>query len=239
MDNVQLNDKMQTTLTYVGKEKTPVLVIDNLVTSPETLIDIACDTNAEKGKYQQDANNFYPGIRKNVPSQYINMVKQLFPLLSKSFEIEKASQANVIMSAFSITTLAPRKLRPIQMLPHFDTPADNQLAMVHYFCSKEHGGTSIYRHNKSGFEKITTDRLLDYRLQIKKQAIAEKLHENPKYINGSSCLFTRVHSVEAKLNRAVIYPSNVLHSGNIQADLGLSNDPKKGRLTISSFIQLA
>ena len=45
--------------------------------------------------------------------------------------------------------------------------------------------------------------------------------------------------VEAKLNRAVIYPSNVLHSGDIQTDLGLSNDPKKGRLTISSFIQLA
>ncbi len=227
---------MQTTLTIVGNDHIPVLVIDNLVLKPEQLVDLACSTQSAENEYQQQNSDYYPGVRRKAPLSYIDKITQLLPLFTASFGLTKAKQADVIMSAFSISTTVPEQLRPIQMLPHFDTPAENQFAMVHYLCDAEHGGTSIYRHKASGFERISPERLSLYRVQLKQQAIAARLHENPKYIDGDTALFSQIHSVAARMNRAIIYPSNALHSGNIQPELGLLSDPRQGRLTISSFV---
>ena len=237
--DIQLNTRMTTSLKLVGDEQIPVLIIDNLIVNPKELIDLACANEYGEPSFLQQISDYYPGIRKVSPLRYNEQVSQLLTLFKTSFDLPNASQAELIMSAFSLTTTAVEQLRPIQMLPHFDTPADSQFAMVHYLCDQEHGGTSMYRHKASGFERISIERLSSYRQQIKKQAIAEKLHENPKYIAGDTCLFKQTHSVDAKMNRAVIYPSNALHSGNIRPEMGLLSDPKKGRLTISSFILIS
>jgi hypothetical protein len=55
-------------------------------------------------------------------------------------------------------------------------------------------------------------------------------------MRGSNALFEQLHSVDACMNRAVIYPSRILHSGDVNPLLGLSSDPKVGRLTIGSVI---
>jgi hypothetical protein len=237
--DIQLNTKFETSLKLIGEEKIPVLVIDGLVINPKQLIDLACSNEISEQDFQQQKSDYYPGIRKVTPSRYNEQICQLLPRFKKSFSLPNASKADIIMSAFSITTTAVEQLRPIQMLPHFDAPANNRFAMVHYLCNEEHGGTSLYRHKSSGFERISIDRLSSYRQQLKKQAIAEKLHEDPKYIAGDTSLFEQIYSVEAKMNRAVIYPSNALHSGNIRPEKGLLSDPKKGRLTISSFILIS
>jgi len=238
MANFQLNAEMKISSIIMGNEQIPLLVIDNLFINPEQLINVACSSESKEHHFQQQSSDHYPGIRKVAPPNYHNQLSQLFSLFKATFAITSASQADIIMSAFSITTTPEAQLRPIQMLPHFDSPVDNQLAMVHYLCDHQHGGTSWYRHKLSGFERITTTRHAAYRQQIKQQAIAEKLHEKPKYIEGDTDLFTQIHTVEAKMNRAVIYPSNALHSGNIRPELGLMSDPQQGRLTISSFISI-
>ena len=51
------------------------------------------------------------------------------------------------------------------------------------------------------------------------------------YIRGDTALFERTASVAARFNRAIFYRSNLLHSGDIAADAGLSPDPRRGRLT--------
>ncbi len=142
------------------------------------------------------------------------------------------------MSALAIVDTPEEQLRPMQMLPHIDTPEKNQLAIVHYLCDKEHGGTTFYRHKATGYEMITQERLYRYASQVKQEAIANQIHKNPCYMSGSNTLFEQVYAVDACINRAIIYPSNLLHSGNINTALGLSSDPKKGRLTIGSFISL-
>ena len=124
------------------------------------------------------------------------------------------------------------------MLPHIDTPQSNQFAVVHYLCNQDHGGTSFYRHKETSYQTITQDRLYNYANQVKKEAIANQIHKKPRYMNGSDKLFEQLYSVEARMNRAIIYPSNLLHSGNVNTALGLSSVPKKGRLTIGSFILL-
>jgi len=235
---VKLNANMKTSLSYVGNEAIPVLVIDNLIDEPESLIRWLAQEISQNRGFSTQASDFYPGVRKVSPANYVAAIPQLLPLLQQSFGNLSADIAKVVLSAFSITTTPVDKLRPIQMLPHFDTAADNQFAMVHYLCDEQHGGTSFYRHKKTGFETIGESRFAQYTGLLKQQAVAEKLHQQPHYIEGNSTLFEQIHSVNAQMNRMVIYPSNALHSGNIRPNMGLFSDIRTGRLTISSFVVL-
>ena len=216
-------------------ENTPIVVIDNFFDQPEKLISLACTESAFKAQ----VSDYYPGVRKVVPNSYTQKVcSQLLPLLKSNFGFEHATTVKSVLSAFSLSTTPPKELRPIQTVPHFDTAEHNQFALVHYLCDEQHGGTSFYRHRETGFERVTHDRLPLYGTVLKQQAMKERLHENLNYIDGDTVLFERIYSVEARMNRAIIYPSNLLHSGNIRPEMGLSNDPRKGRLTVSSFIQI-
>lgn len=221
---------------FIGQESTPLIILDDFVTEPETLISLACDDNP----YHAQPTDYYPGIRKPSPPNYGELLSsQLFDLLKKTYQLKGGVAAKTILSAFSISTTPPSQLRPIQMLPHFDTTENNQFALVHYLCGAEHGGTSFYRHKQTNYERITKIRFLQYTTLLKHQAKAENLHLAPAYISNDSSLFERIHGVEARKNRMIIYPSNLLHSGNIQPQQGLSSDPRKGRLTISSFISIS
>jgi hypothetical protein len=219
----------------IGDEATPLLIIDDLVTNPDWLI----KATGQGSDFQTDPANFYPGIRKPAPQLYQQALQTgLLPLLQAVFS-PQASRLNCLQSAFSLSTTPASQLRPIQMLPHIDATTPNQLAMVHYLCGSEHGGTSFYRHRETGFERISADRLAGYSAKLKAEALAAQLHLQPGYINGDSSLFQRIYQVDAKPNRAIIYPGNLLHSGDIREGLGLSAEPKIGRLTISSFLQLS
>ena len=233
---MKINLKNNINVLFIGQESTPLIIIDDFVTEPETLISLACDDKP----YHAQPTDYYPGIRKPLPSNYGELLcSQLFVLLKNTYQLNGVVAAKTILSAFAISTTPPIQLRPIQMLPHFDTTENTQFAMVHYLCDVEHGGTSFYRHKQTDYERITKTRFPKYTTLLKHQAKAGNLHLAPAYIANSSSLFERIHSVEARKNRVIIYPSNLLHSGNIQPQQGLSSDPRKGRLTISSFIGLS
>lgn len=226
------NNPILTKLT-IGEENSPLLIIDGFAHKPDDLISHVGDGSS----FKADGQNFYPGKRFQAPKRYSDDIcKKYLPLFKSYFGFDKAQSAKTLMSAFAISDRAPEHLKPIQMLPHFDTTNLNQLAVVHYLCKPEHGGTSFYRHRTSTFETITQDRLAGYGPQLKKEAIAHQLHKYPSYMSRSNTLFEQTHTVEACMNRAVIYPSRMLHSGDINPLLGLSSDPTIGRLTIGSFI---
>jgi hypothetical protein len=220
----------------IGKERSMLLIIDDLVLDPQWLQDVAANGTA----FSADPANFYPGIRKTTPPLYQQALHiALLPLLKTVFQQAKAQELQLLMSAYSLSTTPPSQLRPIQMLPHIDTTASQQLAMVHYLCGPELGGTSFYRHRQTGFERISQSRLPEYSVLLKAEAQAAQLHQQPAYASGDTSIFQRIYQVEAKPNRAIIYPGNLLHSGDIREGVGLSANPRQGRLTISSFLQLA
>jgi hypothetical protein len=234
-NSVVLNDKASITKLTLGKENIPLLIIDDFAQNHHDLIDDAGDGSL----FFADAKDYYPGKRKLTKASYAEQIcSNYLSLFSSYFGHGQVKSAKAIASAFAISDQKPQHLRPMQMLPHFDTTNDNQLAVVHYLCDAKHGGTSFYRHRSSLFETITAERLVDYAKQLKKEAMANKIHQNPCYMKGSNNMFEQVYSVTAKMNRAIIYPSNALHSGNITPELGLSLEPQKGRLTIGSFIEL-
>jgi Family of unknown function (DUF6445) len=56
------------------------------------------------------------------------------------------------------------------------------------------------------------------------------------YMHGANQYFDQIANIGAVFNRLIIYPSNILHSGNINPDCILDADPRKGRLTLNTFI---
>lgn len=215
----------------------PVIVIDHFYPDVAALRAAACEPSAE---FVRDAANFYPGARRQAPAQYQQFLSQLQPLLQEVYGHTPwggPSPWQVLQAAFALTSTPPEKLRPIQMLPHFDTVSPTTLALVHYLVGPEHGGTSFYRHRSSGLCCITEQTLPAYGAALKQQAIAARLHEHPRYQAGDCALFQRIGQVSAAVNRVAIYPAHLLHSGDIlQADR-LSPDPREGRLTVSCLLQ--
>lgn len=233
MYDFTLNDSASYSRFNIGKEKTPLLVIDDFANMPSDLISFAGDGSL----FKADERNYYPGKRLVAPKIYAEELCQKYQAIIKStFGLSNMSNVEPVMSALAVSDLVPERLRPMQMLPHFDTTLSNQIAVVHYLCGPEHGGTSFYQHRTSGFESVTEQRLMSYSTLLKKEAIGNQIHKSPCYINGSNTMFEQVYSVPAKMNRAIIYPSNLLHSGNINSLLGLSSKPINGRLTVGSFI---
>ncbi len=215
----------------------PVIVIDHFYPDVAALRAAACEPSAE---FVRDAANFYPGARCQAPAQYQQFLTRLQPLLQDVYGHTPwggPSPWQVLHAAFALTSTAPDKLRPIQMLPHFDTVSPTTLALVHYLVGPEHGGTSFYRHRSSGLSCITEQTLPAYGAALKQQAIAARLHAHPRYQAGDCALFQRIGQVSAAVNRVAIYPAHLLHSGDIlQADR-LSPDPREGRLTVSCLLQ--
>lgn len=216
----------------VGREARPVIVIEDFMAEPEGLI-----ADAESGApFQASLRDYYPGVRKPAPPRYAaDLCANYAPLFREVFTLG-AANPQVLLSALSITTTRPYQLRPIQRIPHFDTSDPRQLAVVHYLCEARHGGTSFYRHRQTGYETISQDRLRTYAALLKRQVMTEYAPP-PSYMEGDNSLFERIACFEAQFNRALIYPSNLLHSGNIRQPPAEDHRPRTARLTANTFLK--
>jgi hypothetical protein len=230
-DNVkpQLHPELSYKFYAVGREKTPLLVIDNFIRDAQLLVDF-CVANTSFGK----VDNFYPGLRMAAPRMYIYAINHyLAELLSNIFGLTQQKIAGG-KSLYSMVVTRPDELEINQCLPHIDSYLSGDLACVHYLCGKEKGGTSLYRHRKTGYEKLTSDNIDHYKQAVVDEGALEM--EKKTYMNGSNKYFEQIAHIDAMFNRMIIYPSNILHSGNISSDFDFNPDPLKGRLTLNSFI---
>lgn len=213
----------------VGREQTPLLVIDDFIQDAHLLVDF-CVANCEFSK----VDNFYPGLRMAAPKMYIHAINRyLAELLSNIFGLTQDRIAGG-KALYSMVVTPPDQLDPPQCLPHIDSYLSGDLACVHYLCSKEKGGTSLYRHRKTGYEKITSETIDHYKQTVLYEGALA--FEKKSYMNGSNDYFEQIATVDAIFNRIVIYPSNILHSGNIATDFNFDSNPASGRLTLNSFI---
>lgn len=230
---VELNPNSLISMVKVGQEQTPLLIVDDFIAEPKSLIDYA-----ESHAVFAPTDDFYPGVKAGTPPAYgQQVVQQCAALLAEVFTGQRNQALTSIEHSFAMATAKTESLLPIQCIPHFDAADGQQLAMVHYLCDSRFGGTAFYRHKQTGFERILRERQERYCSVLGSQATSVGLPQQD-YINGSTDLFEQIYSVEAKFNRAVIYPAALLHSGNV-SNMARHTAPRQGRLTITSAVAFA
>ncbi len=214
---------------YVGNEQSPVLIVDHFLSEPDSLIDY-CVENSQFNSLDK----FYPGVRSPAPNLYVQILyHHLHKIIYDIFSL-KEGMVKTVKSDFSMVVSDPFQLSINQRVPHFDSVNEHDLAAVHYLCGSAFGGTSLYRHRATGYESVTDARLPRYSAILKEEL---SVGEYPKaYMNGDNDFFERVKSYEAEYNRIIVYPCKCLHSGNISSDFSFEKNPRKGRLTLNTFI---
>jgi hypothetical protein len=229
-----INPQMKVSVQKIGREQNAVIIIDDFFAQPNVLI-----TKAEGyPEFTANASDFYPGLRKMITGDYGYECQQaVAPLIREIFGVDETLTPRSEACVFSLATTPQHKLRPIQCVPHIDTHQPNQFALVHYLCSERFSGTSFYRHRATGYETINSEQLEDYFKLLKSQVMNGGLPEF-NYIDGDTELFERIGNIELKFNRAIIYKSNALHSGNLNAE-SLSDEPRQGRLTANLLMRFA
>ena len=227
-----LNDEPHVSVARIGAEREPVLVIDGLMRDASQLVDYA----AEQGRFSAEAGiGYYPGIRSPAPLDYVEAVaRATSPLIEQAFGLKAVKLARAECS-FSILTRPPSGLAPLQRLPHVDTTYPLQFALLHYLCGERHGGTAFYRQRRTGFETITAARETAY-LAALEEDLAARDGQAPSYITGTSPDYDQIGSVGARFDRAVVYRSCLLHSGQIGEGAWERPDPRRGRLTGNIFL---
>lgn len=218
---------MEHRVDYVGNERQPVLVIENLWPQARELVEIA----AQKHDYSH-RSLYYPGLRSNAPPEYVRaVVAQLAELICATFSLP--NELIITDSTFSLVTTPPEKLVPFQRVPHFDSSDPNRLALLHYL--SDLGGTSFYRHRGTGLEVITEDVQEQYVRTVNEEVRSKGLPPH-QYVEGDTELFERTAKYEAVFNRALIYRGNMLHSVNVPAGFVPDLNPRTGRLSANTFL---
>lgn len=213
----------------IGRERAPLLVIDNFVKHPDDLARQAVPRHFVQG------GQFFPGIRSKAPRSYQRfLLSGLEELLADFFALE-TSRLKLSMCHYSLVTTRPEDLVMVQRIPHFDHVGRERLASIHYLFRGGYGGTAFYRHRATGFESVDESRRDAYLESL--DADLEGPHAPAAaYINGDTPLFEQVDKQEGVFNRLLVYRGNSLHSGCIGADFVPDPDPRSGRLSINSFI---
>ena len=225
------NPRATVRVLHMGHERGAAIVIDDFTADPGALVDYA----AARGNFRPVAGNLYPGVRSPLPDAYLRVVVGcMLEPIARVFGLTDPDPLRV-QGDFSIVTTPPQQLRLLQCLPHFDTTNRNQIAVLHYLCAPEHGGTSFYRHRSSGYESIDDERHNRYMAALGAELKAGGPPER-YYMQGDSPIFERIGTLDAAFNRIVLYRSATLHSGNIPRGFAFDPDPRTGRLSANTFL---
>lgn len=212
----------------IGRERQPVIVIDDFVPDPSLL-----RAKAEMLEYRTMGRH-YPGLRAEVAASDVEAyLAPVQDLIAGVFGLREP--AAIISAGYSIVTTRPAELTPIQRLPHFDGFEAERIALLHYLDGAERGGTAFYRHRSTGYETISADRHAAYDAALRADVARDGLPE-PAYIGGSTPIYEQVARFEARPNRALIYRGHMLHCADLPSDLDFTPDPRRARLTVNTFL---
>lgn len=215
----------------LGPDGEPLAVIDNLLLEPQALVEAAVQARFAP---LAPAGNYYAGHRAAAPGAYLSaLLEAVRPVLHQVFGVPADAKAGASCH-FSLVTLPPRALNLGQRLPHIDSDDPGRLAILHYLCGPEHGGTAFYRHRASGKATVTPDRSKAYFATLRDELDRDG-PPDAAYLDGDTPLFEEIGRVQAAFDRVVIYRGCLLHSGVVDP-ARLSLDPRAGRLTVNTFL---
>jgi hypothetical protein len=222
------HDRIRARTDLIGRERAPVLVIDDFAADPQALVDHA----ASLAPFPPAQQTFYPGLRAPAPMDFVQGVHDyMAPALQAVFGLGGQSVVSGGWE-FSLVTTPPAALTLRQRMPHIDSTHPGNLALLLYLAPEAQGGTGFYRHRSTGFETIDEARYDAYETALAAEAAA---HPPSGYICGDTPLFERTHDVEPVFNRLIAYRGRNLHAASIPTGFEGSAEPRVGRLTLNLF----
>jgi hypothetical protein len=213
----------------IGREAAPLLVIDQLLSTPDELVDLAA------GKVFADVASYYPGVRAKVPLTFQRFIlESLGDEIAQFFGLRPGA-LRFTACHFSLVTTPPQQLTYLQRIPHIDSLNGSELALILYLFKAPLGGTAFYRQKKTGFEYVDESRKEEYWRHV--QAEQKAVEASPAgYITGDTDFYERTGHQDGVFNRMLVYRRTTLHSGAVAADYAPSLDPRRGRLSVNGFI---
>jgi len=206
-------------------------VVDDVLRFPEEWVRYALE---RRGQFVADAGG-YPGISLATDPAGEHAMREFFGFhLRRHFNVRRLVQ---MVCRYSMVTLAPEELRPLQWICHQDMPAadprlSQQACVLYLFRDEDLGGTSFYEATRSFAE---TAQLFADAGTMSAAQFTGRYGIQASYQCDSNAYFRRMATVHARWNRAVFYSGAVLHSGQIAAPERLTADPATGRLTVNFF----
>ena len=225
---------MKPELRRVGRESSPVVVIDEFSGRLDEILTLA----EALAPYPSIRGNYYPGLRRIIAptdeaNDYVEQAcRDAGPFIGGAFDVDGF---DLIEASFSMVTTAPSRLSLPQRAPHFDSPDPKYYALLHYLRVPEASGTAFYRQRSTGIERVTEANIARFITTAEREAAL--LGPDSGYISGSDQFFEQLGAIEAVPDRLLIYQGSLLHSGLIPPAMSFSTDPRTGRLTANLFVR--
>lgn len=225
---------MKPELRRIGKESSPVVVIDEFSGRLDEILTIA----EALAPYPSIKGNYYPGLRRIIEpadeaNDYVERTcKDAGQFIAGAFDVDGF---NLLEASFSMVTTKPSQLSSPQRAPHFDSPDPKYYALLHYLRIPDATGTAFYRQRSTGIERVTEANIERFITTAEREAAL--LAPDSGYISGSDQFFEQISAVEAVPDRLLIYQGSLLHSGIIPPTMSFSADPRSGRLTANLFVR--
>ena len=223
------------TLLRFGESQSPVVVIDDF----SGVVDDIGALAEQLAPFPLIEGNYYPGVRRAITradldaDAYVERTcRDAAQFLGGAFGVEGF---DLLEASFSMVSLQPHELRPVQRSPHFDSTDPSYFALLHYLRVPPGTGTAFYRQRATGIERLTARNLPLFVRTA--EAVEPLLPKGSGYIQESNEHYEQIGAVEAVPDRMVIYHGSLLHSGIIPPDMPLSANPREGRLTANIFVR--
>lgn len=213
---------------YVGNERQPVILIDDFVPDPQALIDEAASLS------YTTIGVHYPGVRAELPPARLQaFVPGIVEQVLQTFRC--GAKLQLLEAYYSVVTTRPASLTPIQRLPHFDGLERERIALLHFLSTDYASGTAFYRHRSSGFETVDAARYPPFTKALERDVAMQGLPA-PEYISADTRIYEQIAQFDGRFNRALIYRGHALHCALLPDELSFSADPRRGRLTVNTFL---
>lgn len=215
------------------------VVVDDFLADPDALVEYAA---GHPGEFSHP-NIGYPGVQIRVNDDAMaEIFRFVRSQMSRQFAFLRGQIG--IRSLLSMVTLPPERLGLLQRIchvdPHLERGRAKYAALIYLFHDERLGGTSFYRWRNEklvweGRELLRTD-------ARKGQEFLERhfetFREAPRYMTESNDVAELLCTIPARFNRFVFYSGDIPHTGAIAAPELLSDDPRKGRLTLNLFFSV-
>ena len=213
------------------------VIVDDFLQDPHRLVEFAAD---HAGKFSMPERGNYPGPLFRVDGDAMTDIYGFIrSKMSKHFPFLRGNMS--LWTFLSITTTQPDKLSHRQRMCHTDpTSAPGRTcyaALVYLFEDEGLGGTGFYRYREP--ELVLKAKAIER--EDPGEALAFLREQFPTfqktacYMTGSNEIAELLCTIPARFNRLVFYSGLVPHSASITASELLSNDTRKGRLTLNIF----